>query len=190
MEDFERGLGAYYPSYTRMPAEMALGAANSERLAYDYGKSIAMEARDMGINWLLHPVTELNMNHLHSLVNERAISDDANIAIPLLIKQIEGMHSQNVITTIKHFPGDGAAMRDQYLITTTNNLDMKEWKQTFGNVFQTLINQGAASVMVGHITFPAYQTQMNDGMLLPATLSNEIETKPLKEEMNLSGVVI
>lgn len=190
MEDFERGLGAQYDEYTHMPVEMALGAANSQQLAYDYGKSIALEARDMGFNWLLHPVADLNMNPLHSLVNERSISDDADRALPLLMKQMEAMHDQGVISTIKHFPGDGTTMRDQHLMTATNTLSWDDWQKTFGKIFQGLIDDGAASVMVGHLTFPAYQKETFEGDLLPATLSKEIVTSLLKEKMHFQGVVI
>ena len=190
MEDFERGLGEKFPSYTHMPVEMALGAANSQQLAYQYGKSIAMEAGDFGINWLLHPVADLNMNPLHSLVNERAVSDNPELAIPLLKKQIDGMHSQNIITTIKHFPGDGSTIRDQHLMTASNTLDWKQWKITYGKVFQTLIDHSAPSVMVGHLTFPAYQKERSNNILLPASLSEEIIVKLLKQKMNFKGVVI
>ncbi len=190
MEDYERGLGEKFPSYTHMPVEMTLGAANSEQLAYNYGKSIAMEARDFGINWLLHPVADLNMNPLHSLINERAVSDNPEIAIPLLKKQIDGMHSQNIISTIKHFPGDGSTIRDQHLVTASNTLGWKQWKRTFGRVFQTLINHGAPSVMIGHLTFPAYQKEKQNNSLLPASLSGEIIVKLLKQEMDFKGVVI
>jgi beta-N-acetylhexosaminidase len=190
MEDYERGLGEKLPLYTHMPVEMALGAANSPQLAYNYGKSIAMEARDFGINWLLHPIADLNMNPLHSLINERAVSDNPDIAIPLLKRQIEGMHSRNIISTIKHFPGDGSTMRDQHLVTASNTLGWRQWKRTFGRVFQTLIDHGAPSVMIGHLTFPAYQRKRPDGTLLPASLSDEIIVKLLKQEMNFKGVVI
>ncbi len=190
MEDYERGLGALFPDYTHLPVEMAVGAADSEQLAYDFEKSIALEARDLGINWLLHPVSDLNMNPLNSLINERAVSDDPERAIPLLEKQIEAMHSLGVISTIKHFPGDGTTIRDQHLITASNTLDWKTWKKTFGRVFQSLINHGAASVMVGHITFPAYQKEKRNGEYLPASLSKEIIQKLLKNEMHFNGVVI
>ncbi|MFC2138218.1 glycoside hydrolase family 3 protein, partial [Bacteroidota bacterium] len=190
MEDFERGLGLQYPNYTHMPVEMAVGAANSEELAYNFGKSIALEARDIGMNYLLHPVVDLNMNPLHSLVNERAISDDPDRAIPLLKKQIDGMHDQGIITCIKHFPGDGATIRDQHLITASNTLEWNDWNNTFRKVFQELIDYGAASVMVGHLTFPAYQKETYNGNLLPATLSKELITNLLKKEMNFNGVVI
>jgi beta-N-acetylhexosaminidase len=190
MEDFERGLGEKFPDYTYMPVEMTLGAANSAQLSYRYGASIAKEARDFGINWLLHPVADLNLNPLHSLVNERAVSDNPGMAIPLLKKQIDGMHNQKVITTIKHFPGDGATMRDQHIMTASNNLSWKQWKRTYGKVFQSLIDHGAPSVMVGHITFPAYQREKLNNQLPPASLSEEVIVKLLKQKMHFKGVVI
>ena len=57
-------------------------------------------------------------------------------------------------------------------------------------MFQELINQGAASVMIGHITLPAYQKERPNGRPLPATLSREIITGLLKQEMGFKGVVI
>lgn len=191
MEDFERGLGMQYPkSYTQMPVEMAMGATRSEQLAYQYGQSIAMEARDFGMNWLLHPVVDLNMNPLHSLVLERAISDNPDFALPLLKKQIDGIQSQNIITTIKHFPGDGATIRDQHLMTAQNPLSWDEWRKTYGKVFKELIAYSAPAIMVGHLTFPAYQKERFNGDLLPASLSSELIVKLLKKEMNFKGVVI
>ena len=191
MEDFERGLGMQYPkSYTQMPVEMALGAAGSEQLAYQYGQSIAKEARDFGMNWLLNPVVDLNMNPLHSLVLERSISDDPDFALPLLKKQIDGLKSQNIITTIKHFPGDGATIRDQHLMTSQNPLSWEEWQKTYGNIFKELIAYDVPSIMVGHLTFPAYQKEKFNGDLLPASLSSELIIKLLKKEMNFNGVVI
>jgi len=190
MEDFERGMGDKYEQYPIMPVEMCLGAANSPQLAYDYEKSIALDAKTLGINWLLHPVCDLNMNPLHSLLNERTISDNADLAIPLLQRQVDGLTEQGIIATIKHFPGDGTTMRDQHLMTATNNLSLDEWKKTYGKLFQSLIDNGAPSVMVGHITFPAYQKEKFNGEILPASLSKELMQGLLKKEMNFKGVVI
>lgn len=190
MEDFERGVGVNNANYATMPALMSLGAAGNTGLAHDYGKSISMQSKVLGINWLLHPVADLNMNPLHSLLNERTISDDPGKALPLLLSQIKGMKDQRVISTIKHFPGDGATMRDQHLITAINNLDMEAWKASYGKVFQTLIDEGAPSVMVGHITFPAYQKEKYKGKYLPASLSPEIIQGLLKKEMKFKGVVV
>lgn len=189
-EDFERGLGLSYKEYTHMPAEMSLGAANDPQLAYDYGKSVATESQSLGINWLLHPVADLNMNPLHPLVIERSIADKSEIALPLLQQQIKGIHDQSVISTVKHFPGDGATIKDQHLITSANTLSMDDWEKTFGKVFQGLIDEGAPSIMVGHLRFPAYQKDTSRGYLLPATLSSEIIQDLLKEKMQFKGVVM
>ena len=189
-EDFERGIGETYPKYSHLPAEMALGAANDKDLAYGLGKSIAMEAKEMGFNWLLHPVCDLNMNPLQELVIERSVSDSVDLAIPLLKQQIKGLHDQNVISTVKHFPGDGVTMRNQHLVTTANYMSEKEWRASFGKLFQELINDGAATIMVGHIQLPFYQKEKVNGLLPPATLSKELMVDLLKGEMGFKGVII
>ena len=189
-EDFERGVGDGYNTGTKLPVEMTLGAANDTDLAYAYSQIMSQEARAMGFNWLLNPVADLNMNPLHPLVIERAVSDNAERALPILQAQTRAMKDHGVISTIKHFPGDGATICDQHLITSANNLSLNEWKKSFGKVFQTMIDQGVPSIMVGHIQFPAYQNDAIDGVLPPATLSKDIMTKLLKQEMGYNGVVI
>lgn len=189
-EDFERGLGETYPKYTHMPAEMSLGAANDTTLAYDFGRSIASEAKEMGFNWLLHPVSDLNMNPLQELLIERSVSDSAELAIPILKSQMNGIHSQNVISTVKHFPGDGVTMRNQHIVTTANSLSADEWKKSFGHLFAELIDNGAAAIMVGHLQLPALQTEKINGKLPPATCSSELMNGILRDKLGYKGVII
>lgn len=189
-EDFERGIGETYSKYTHLPVGMSLGAANDTALAYDSEQAIAMEAREMGFNWLLHPVSDLNMNPIQELVVERSVSDDVNKALPILKSQMHGLHSKGVISTIKHFPGDGVTMRNQHIVTTANSLSKEDWDNSFGKLFKGLIDGGAASIMVGHIQLPAYQTQKINGQLPPATLSKELMVDMLKNKFNYRGVII
>ena len=186
-QDYERGAGG---GNTPMPTEMALGATNSTKLAYDYGKSVALEARSVGVSWMLHPVADLNVNPFNPIVNVRGISDDPDKAIRLLIQQIKGIQDQMVAATIKHFPGDGMDYRDQHLMATTNSLSMEAWHQQHGKVFQALIDSGVACIMPGHITLPAYQKEKVNGFYPPATLSKELLTDLLKGEMNFNGAIV
>ena len=71
-QDYEAGVSL--PGMTSFPAEMALGAANSENLAHDYGKAIAQEARSVGVRWVLHPVADLNLNPLNPTASMFAAS--------------------------------------------------------------------------------------------------------------------
>lgn len=189
-EDYESGVGHSVKGLAKMPCLMAVGATGDTSLAYDYGKSIAMESRSLGMNWLLHPVADLNMNSLTSLVTSRSVSDNAEFAINMLKQQIKAMHRQGVAATIKHFPGDGVDYLDQHMVTTNNSLTMDEWWKKHGYVFQELINSGADAVMTGHITLSHYQKEKIDGFLPPATLSKELTTDLLKGTMGFKGVVI
>jgi len=189
-EDFERGVGNTYKGYTHFPAEMSLGAANNPQLSYRYGNAISKEAKSLGFNWLLHPVADLNLNPLQNLVVERAVSDDAQLAYPLLKAQMDGMKKNGVVATVKHFPGDGATMKNQHFVTSANNLSRKKWNESFGTMYQKLINDSVPCIMVGHIRFPAYQKEKLKGVLPPATLSKELLVNLLKKQMKFNGVVM
>jgi beta-N-acetylhexosaminidase len=189
-EDYENGVGGTVKGYTEMPNPMAIGAANDTLLAWNLGKSVALEARSLGMNWLLHPVADLNMHPLNSLVGTRSISDNPDLAIKLLTRQIRAMQKYGVAATIKHFPGDGVDYRDQHMITTENSLSMDEWWKYHGRVFQELINAGASTIMLGHIRLPSFQKEKINGFLPPATLSKELIVDLLKGKMNFKGVVI
>lgn len=189
--DFENGCGSMLKGLTPLPYLMSLGAANCEKIAYDYGKATALEARSVGANWSFSPVCDLNINKRNPIVNMRALTDDPDLAIRLLNEVIRGMQENGLAACAKHFPGDGLDWRDQHIVTTQNTLSLEEWKKLSGKVFQSVIDNGVYSIMPGHITLPSYQREVfTNGMKLPATLSYELITNLLKKEMGFSGVVV
>ncbi|MCI1649017.1 MAG: glycoside hydrolase family 3 protein [Bacteroides sp.] len=187
-EDYESGVSL--PGMTSFPNEMALGAANSPELAYQYGKFVAMESKSVGVRWVLHPVADLNMNPFNPVTNTRSISDDPDKAIRLLSQQIKGLQDNGVAATVKHFPGDGVDFRDQHLLTSCNSLPFDVWKKYHGKVFKALIDSGVMAIMPGHISLPSYQKERVNGHCLPATLSKELLTNLLKNELGFKGVVV
>lgn len=189
--DFENGCGSMLKGLTPLPYLMSLGAANCEKIAYDYGKATALEARSVGANWSFSPVSDLNINPRNPLVNVRGMTDNPDLAIRLLNEVIRGMQENGLAACAKHFPGDGLDWRDQHIVTTNNTLGFEEWKELSGKVFQSVIDNGVYSIMPGHITLPSYQKEVfNNGMKLPATLSYELITNLLKKEMGFTGVVV
>jgi len=188
--DMENGCGTMIKGLTPFPFMMALGAANSAELAYEYGKATALEARSIGVNWTLSPVADLNINRFNPVTNIRSVSDDPARAKRILEPLIRGMQDHGLAATAKHFPGDGMDYRDQHLVTTINSLSKEEWWANHGGVFKTLIDAGVYCIMTGHIALPCYQTKTADGRFLPATLSHELSTRLLKEEMGFKGVIV
>ncbi|MDA3893335.1 MAG: glycoside hydrolase family 3 protein [Salinivirgaceae bacterium] len=190
VEDFETGIGTSISKYTPLTAEMGLGAANSPELNRIFGNILASEARSIGINWLLHPVADLNMNPFNHITNIRSIADDAELAIKLLPHQIKAMQGLGVAATAKHFPGDGTDVINQHFKTSTYQLTYDDWFQQHGKVFKTLIDSGVMCIMPGHISFPAYQQELLNDEYLPATLSKELMTNLLKGDMGFKGVIV
>ena len=108
---------------------------------------------------------------------------------------LKGANAAGVAISLKHFPGDGCDERDQHIVTSINDLTVEEWDESFGKVYQSLINQGAKTVMVGHIAQPAYVEALNSSasakeQLLPATLSKELLTGLLREKLNFNGLIV
>ena len=191
LEDYESGVGGVIPGYTRLITLMGLGATNSKTAAYRYGNVIASEARSIGLNWLLHPVADINTNPFNPVTNVRALTDDSNLAMELLPSQVRAMQKENgVAATAKHFPGDGTDFLNQHFTTTQMKLNFEEWQKQHGKVFQTMIDSGVMTIMPGHISFPAYQKEKHNGEYLPATLSKELMTDLLKGEMGFNGVIV
>ena len=102
--DFENGCGSMLKGLTPLPYLMSLGAANSEKMAYDYGKSTALEALSVGANWSFSPICDLNINKRNPLVNVRGLTDDPGLAIRLLNEVIRGMQENGLAACAKHFP--------------------------------------------------------------------------------------
>ncbi len=190
--DFENGCGSMVKGLTPLPYMMGLGATHDRQTAYDYGKTTALEARSVGANWTFSPVCDLNVNRRNPLVNNRALTDDADLACKLLPEVIRGMQENGLIACAKHFPGDGVDYRDQHITTTDNSLPLEQWKQTFGRLYTELIQAGVDSVMAGHITLPAYPQELSHRfrLPLPATLNKALLTDLLKNELGFEGIVV
>ena len=99
-----------------------------------------------------------------------------------------------MITCIKHFPGDGTEERDQHLVLGVNELSTEEWDDSFRKVYQHHIDRGVQMIMAGHIAQPAYSKKLNPSLedkdILPATLSSELITDLLKDDMHFNGLVV
>lgn len=174
----------------------AAGAAASNTLetAYNMGLVAGREASSVGCNWLFNPVADIFMNWRNTIVNTRSFGDTAESVIANARQYIKGAHESNVACCCKHFPGDGTEERDQHLVLGVNDLSVEEWDKSFRKVYQSLIDEGLESIMVGHIALPAMskklRPEIQDREIMPATLAPELLQDLLREEMGFNGLVI
>jgi beta-N-acetylhexosaminidase len=189
--DLESGAGSAVYGLNEFPNQMALGAADSVDLAYEYGRLTATEARQVGFHWTFAPVADLSLNWLNPIVGTRSLGDRPNKIIPLLQALIRGYQDHGLAATAKHFPGDGVDFRDQHLCLSINSLDEATWRDSYGRVFSAVIDAGVQSIMPGHIALPWRDGRRGKGgRFIPATVSGQLLTSLLREEMRFQGVIV
>lgn len=188
--DGENGVFSSIENGTEFPNLLCVGATEDKECAYSYSAAIAKEIAGNGINWTFAPVSDLSVNHQNLLITQRVLGDSAEKASQLLPELIRGYHENGLLCTAKHFPGDGVDYRNQHIVKSENSLSREEWMKSYGRMFKTAIEAGVDAVMAGHISCPALQNDMTEGMYPPATLSYDLITKVLKEELGFSGVVV
>ena len=165
--------------------QMAVAATNQTSDAYTLGKIASSEGKAVGVNFGFSPVVDLDLNFRNPITNVRTYGSDVERVIKNAKEYIQAFHDNGIMTSIKHFPGDGVDERDQHLLTSINSLSVDNWKKTFGRVYKELIDCGSKAVMIGHIAFPAYA-----GDTMPATLSPKLLQDLLRKELEFNGLTI
>ncbi|MGF7030928.1 beta-N-acetylhexosaminidase [Paenibacillus mucilaginosus] len=173
---------------------LQVAATDDDGMAYRLGVVCGREGAAVGANWAFSPIVDIDYNFRNPITNTRTFGSDPERVRRMGVQFVKGLQENGVAASIKHFPGDGLDERDQHLVTTVNDMDCEAWDATYGAVFRDCIEAGAMSVMIGHIMQPAYSRKLSPGIrdedILPASLSYEITTKLLKEELGFNGLVI
>jgi beta-N-acetylhexosaminidase len=186
MADIETGTAQQISGGTRFPGMMALGAARSPELAYRVGKATALEAREIGINVVLAPVLDVNTNPRNPIVNVRSFGDSPELVAELGAAYIRGCQDAGAVATAKHFPGHGDTDVDSHSALPVIHRGPGSLREIELPPFKAAIDEGVMSVMVGHIALP----NVTGGKTLPASISEEIITGLLREEMGFRGLVM
>lgn len=189
------GIGAV-PEGTFVATAAEAGASSDTQTAYHMGLVAGREASAVGVNWMFNPVADIYMNWRNTIVNTRSFGNDVDKVIANVRAYIKGIKdaNPNMAACCKHFPGDGVEELDQHLALGVNTLSVDEWNQTFRRVYQTMIDEGLESIMVGHIALPAMSRHLRPGIkdrdIMPATEASELMTDLLRGEMGFNGVII
>lgn len=166
---------------------MAAAATGDAENAYRMGYTACAEGAALGLNWSFAPIVDINSEFHNPITNVRTFGSDVERVIACGSAYMRGAKENGVAVSIKHFPGDGVDERDQHILTSVNSLSREAWDQSFGKVYSTLIEQGAETVMVGHIALPAYADE--EEKYLPASLSRSIMTGLLRERLGFNGLI-
>lgn len=178
---------------TAFGKQMQVAATNDPKQAYRLGKICAKEGNAVGCNYSFAPVVDIDFNYHNPITNVRTYGSDKEMVKACALEYLKALKEEGMAAAVKHFPGDGVDECDQHILTSVNTLSCEEWDETFGDVYKTMIEADAPTVMVGHIALPAYQKKINPdfgNQLLPASLSPELLKGLLRKQLGFNGLII
>lgn len=173
---------------------MAVAATDDPENGYRMGLTACSEGAALGLNWSFAPIVDINYDFHNPITNVRTFGSDPEKVLAFASQYLKGADESGVAVAIKHFPGDGVDERDQHILTSVNSFSTEEWDKTYGYVYKNLIDQGAKTVMVGHIAQPAYVKVLNENAsreerLRPASLSPELLGGLLRKKLGFNGLI-
>lgn len=171
---------------TQLPGNMALGATRSKELAYKAGQVMGRELAALGINVNYAPCADVNINPKNPVVGVRSFGEDPNLVAELSVAMIEGMQSQGVAATAKHFPGHGDTDSDSHHALGTVSHSIERLHAVELVPFNSAIQADTKLIMTAHLGI----TSIDGENPPPATLSENILTKLLRHELGYEGIII
>jgi beta-N-acetylhexosaminidase len=166
------------------PSNKEIGSINNPQFSYKVGTLLGRELKEFGFNLDFAPVLDVNSNPKNPIIGDRSFGNNPEIVSKLGIQTMKGIQSQKIIATIKHFPGHGDTSVDSHLELPIVYKSLAELKELELIPFERSIDNGADVVMVAHILLPKLDANF------PASMSKNIITDILRNQLNFSGVVI
>jgi beta-N-acetylhexosaminidase len=170
---------------TDFPSLMAVGATGNEEFAYEMGRITAVEARALGVHVPFAPVLDVNNNPDNPIINVRSFGEDPQQVAEMGIAFVRGVQDNGAIATGKHFPGHGDTDVDSHVGLPVILHDRARMDSVELQPFRRAIDSGMGAIMSAHISVPS----LNGGEREPSTLSHEVLTEILRDELGFRGIV-
>ncbi len=207
--DAETGVGMRFGDATNFPWNMAVAATGNPEYARKIGVVTGREARALGIRHVYAPVMDVNNNADNPVINVRSYGEDPETVGKFGVAFMEGLQSQRVLATAKHFPGHGDTNVDSHRGLPMIDHSRESLEKTELVPFKQVIAAGIGSIMIAHIGLPQIdpteikplkkpiRVEAEEGAeivdlkaTIPATLSPIVQTQILRKELNFKGLIV
>lgn len=205
--DLESGLGMRLTDATWWPPAMALAATGDVSLAREVAKVTARDALAVGINHVLAPVCDVNVDPENPVINTRSFGEDPSEVARFVAASVQGIESEGCLATAKHFPGHGDTHVDSHRALPMLAASRERLEQVELVPFRAAIAAGVSSVMIGHLAVPALDpaqvpvrdsfenvwgtehAEVTRGGTMPATLSLPV-MELLRRDLGFEGLIV
>lgn len=166
-----------------------LPAGNLESQARAYGVSQGMGLSKLGVTLNFGPVVDLLYPDrrpgfdTHTRLEKRAIAADPIVVTRVAQAYGEGLMSQGVRATLKHFPGLGRVGVDTHHLMGHIDVPVDALRHADWQPFRSLAGSGAA-IMVGHVIVGEIDP------VRPASLSPKVIDGLLRKDWGFDGLIV
>ena len=176
MSDASVGVRTFGPT-TAYAGGAALAATWDREFAKELGESLGRDARARGVNFLLGPGVNIARSPVSGR-NFEYLSEDPYLNGALVVPYIEGVQSQGVTTTVKHY----ALNNEEY---NRHNVDVEVDERTMRELYLPAFE---AAVKLGHVDAVMDSYNLINGS--HATQNDFLNLKVLKGEWGFQGVLM
>ena len=161
-----------------------VGATGDTDHAYEVAKHIGTYLQYLGFNVDFAPDADI-ANNPDGTMGLRSFGSTADVVAPMVAAQVRGFEDGGVLCSAKHFPGIGGALGDSHDGRIYSEKTLDEIRAEELRPFEAAMEEDVPFVMVGHLSLPTI-TGDND----PASMSSEIVTDLLRNELGYQGIII
>lgn len=183
--DAEWGLSMRLDSTYRYPWNMTLGAIQNMKLIEKVGIQMGEQSKRLGIQFNFAPVLDINTNPKNPIIGFRSFGEDKQGVTDRAIALMNGVQSQGVFSTAKHFPGHGDTEIDSHKGLPTVNFSKERLEEVEFYPYRKMFHKGLSSVMVGHLNVPSLEFIPNH----PSSISYNVVTNVLQKELGFNGLI-
>ncbi|HEY6147532.1 MAG TPA: glycoside hydrolase family 3 N-terminal domain-containing protein, partial [Thermoanaerobaculia bacterium] len=195
---------------TYWPWPMAVAATGDPELAQREGRFVAAEARAIGLNQIVAPVADVNVDPDNPVINVRSFGEDPRDVSRYVAAFVRGVQSEGVLATAKHFPGHGDTHTDSHRSLSILRVSRERLESVELVPFRAAIEAGVGSVMTAHLSVPEIDAtpappregaerdnpytkdlaEVARGATVPASLSAPVIEGLLRRELRFDGLVV
>ena len=168
---------------TKFKSMEAIGRTGNAKNAYRAGQVIGGYLKEYGFTLDFAPVADINTNPENIIIGDRAFGSTPELVSMMAGAYLDGLHAQGMAGCLKHFPGHGDTKDDTH---SGYAAVYKTWDELLKCELIPFIDNlaKADSMMTAHVTLESISGER------PATLTREIITGKLRDELGYKGVII
>lgn len=169
----------------KIKAMGVLAGQQDPKVIYNAASIIGGYLYDLGFNVNFAPDADVITNNVNQVIGDRSFGSDPNVVAEMAWAYSEGLYEHGILACYKHFPGHGGTVEDSHNGYAYTYKTLDELREVELVPFWSGCEKGVDFIMVSHVSAPNVT-----GRDIPATLSRELVTDLLRNEMSYQGIII